>query len=68
MGVVISFPGKGRADRRRRTPIRAAGGNFALSLTAIGVVLAGQDLLRGAQAGPRKETAERALSPVPVIP
>jgi hypothetical protein len=68
MGVVISFPGKGRTDRRRRTWILGAGGFFALSLAAIGVALAGQDLLRGAQAGPRTEPAERASSPVPVIP
>lgn len=68
MGVVISFPSKGKPDRRRRTWILGAGGIFALSLAAIAVVLAGQDLLRGAQAGRLNETAERSLSPVPVIP
>lgn len=68
MGVVISFPSKGKPDRRRRSWIVGAGGIFALSLATIAVVLAGQDLLRGAQAGPLKQTAERALSPVPVSP
>ena len=68
MGVVISFPSKGRAERRRRSWILGASGICAVSLAVIGVVLAGQDLLRGAQAGPLNETAEQALSPAPGIP
>lgn len=51
MGVVIPFP----ADQDRRRPRRGrrwvAAGVLAASLTLGGVMLAGRDLLRGAQAG-----------------
>lgn len=68
MGVVISFPSKGKPDRRRRSWIAGAGGIFVLSLAAIAVLLAGQDLLRGSQADLLNQTAERASSPGPVSP
>lgn len=49
MGVVVSFPTKARASRKRRAwPLLAAGAG-AVVLVAIGILLAGQDLLRGAQ-------------------
>lgn len=68
MGVVIPFPRKGRAVRRRSIWVLAAGGICAASLAASGVVLAGQDLLRGAQAGRLYEAAEHPLSRAAVIP
>lgn len=68
MGVVVSFPTKGRAVGRRRAWILAAAGAGAAFLTAIGVVLAGQDLLRGAQADPPLEAGGRLSRPVAASP
>lgn len=68
MGVVIHFPSKRRTFRRRSTWVLAAGGICAALIAAIGVVLAGQDLLRGAQAGRLYEAAEHPLSRAVVIP
>ncbi len=48
MGVVVSFPTKARAARKRRAwPLLAVGAGVVL--VAVGILLAGQDLLRGAQ-------------------
>lgn len=48
MGVVVSFPTKARAARKRRAwSLLAVGAGVVL--VAVGILLAGQDLLRGAQ-------------------
>lgn len=68
MGVVISFPDRGRSGRRRRGWRLAVVGLCAGLLVAAGVVLAGQDLLRGGRGGLLKEAAGRSASVAPVIP
>lgn len=64
MGVVVPFPTQHRAIRRRRAWTLAAAGAGAVFLTAVGVVLAGQDLLRGARADPPLEAGERFSRPL----
>lgn len=68
MGVVVSFPAKNRAVRRRRAWTLAAAGAGAVFLTAVGVVLAGQDLLRGTRADPPLDAAGRPSRPLVSLP
>lgn len=56
MGVVVRFPYRGPG--RRRPFVWALVGACAVSLAALGIALAGRDLLRGAQASPPDEAAE----------
>jgi len=56
MGVVVSFPTKARAARKRHAwSLLAVGAGVVL--VALGILLAGQDLLRGAQADPSTKAA-----------
>ena len=68
MGVVVSFPTKGRAVGRRRAWTLAAAGAGAVFLSAVGVVLASQDLLRDAGSDPPLEAGGRLSKPVAGTP
>lgn len=68
MGVVISFPDRVRPGRRRRALRLAVVGFCAGLLVAAGVVLTGQDLLRGGRGGLLNEAAGRSASVAPVHP
>lgn len=68
MGVVLAFPDRGRPGRRRRAWRLVVVGFCAGLLIATGVVLAGQDLLRGGRGGLLKEAAGRSASVAPVVP
>lgn len=68
MGVVVSFPTKARAFRKRRAWSLLAAAAGAVVVGAVGILLAGQDLLRGAQADPSTQAAgllSQSLADVP---